>query len=42
MHPWLDIDDSDDEESDDLAEGTNADSERGSTIEKRVSNAAGK
>ena len=42
MHPWLNIDDSDDEESDDPAESTDADSERRSTIEKWVSNAAGK
>ncbi len=41
-HPWLNIDDSDDEESDDPAESTDADSERRSTIEKWVSNAAGK
>ncbi|KAK5445374.1 hypothetical protein LTS15_010155 [Exophiala xenobiotica] len=42
MHPWLNIDDSDDEQSDDLAESTDEESERRSTIEKWASNAAGK
>jgi hypothetical protein len=42
MHPWLNIDDSDDEQSDDIAENTDEDSERRSAIEKWASNAAGK
>ncbi|EXJ72776.1 uncharacterized protein A1O5_03923 [Cladophialophora psammophila CBS 110553] len=37
MHPWLNVNDSSDEEIDDLSEGGSADGERGSTIENWIS-----